>query len=547
LSIGAVIVFWILREKTHLLGDGMMLVKKLSTQDVARLNLAYLREPLSGRIFWLFQHHVLKPLGITQGEMGYAVLSVVFGIASLPLLTWLSHYFGTTAFKRRMFVASIAFGTTSRLFFGYVENYSVVYLLMICYLTAAAVHLHGDTGLWIPSVLFVLLFFARFGAACLGLSLLVLYGFKLRRGRWREVLYALAATAVVFLVVMILLQYDFTPLLDALRRQLTATPVWGIYNSSYGYPTFSLEHALEILNEQLLTGSFALPLIAAVLLLKTKRMNFRERQFIFLAASACGSFALMLVFDCAIGASRDWDVLAPYAFPLILLSLYLLIKYGTSTQYGRRAVWLIVALTLWHSLPYILVNADAGKAVQRFRLLQSEQLWSQNARRPATADLTLYFAQHDMPQEAVAACRTHLSRNRNDGHIQKVLGDIYYNLGDHALAADAYRAATEGQEPSSQAYYLDACINSGALYFEAKRYDDAITQYEKALVADSNTVEAYYNLGHAFLAKHDTDRAVFYWERLLQVSPADPDAERIHAAVDSMTIHRNQGQSFRVK
>jgi tetratricopeptide (TPR) repeat protein len=117
-----------------------------------------------------------------------------------------------------------------------------------------------------------------------------------------------------------------------------------------------------------------------------------------------------------------------------------------------------------------------------------------------------------------------------------VLGDIYYGLGQYADAAEAYRAATEYPFTTLE-YYLDACINSGTLYLKAQQYDAAITQYQKALAADSNTVEAYYNLGQAYLAKRDTARVVLYWTRLLELHPNDPDAENIRAKLSAMRKH----------
>jgi tetratricopeptide (TPR) repeat protein len=50
--------------------------------------------------------------------------------------------------------------------------------------------------------------------------------------------------------------------------------------------------------------------------------------------------------------------------------------------------------------------------------------------------------------------------------------------------------------------------------------DEAITYFQKAIVADPTYADAYFHIGVAFFNKQDFDQAIAYYEKALNANPA---------------------------
>ncbi len=67
--------------------------------------------------------------------------------------------------------------------------------------------------------------------------------------------------------------------------------------------------------------------------------------------------------------------------------------------------------------------------------------------------------------------------------------------------------------------FVELYINLGRLYFELKRYDDAICEYKMAVWLDSLNVRAYYYLCNLYEEQRDFDRAIDVCEKLIELQP----------------------------
>jgi tetratricopeptide (TPR) repeat protein len=94
------------------------------------------------------------------------------------------------------------------------------------------------------------------------------------------------------------------------------------------------------------------------------------------------------------------------------------------------------------------------------------------------------------------------------------LGNMYFRLGRHAEAIEAFQQATREDKSLLSAYY-----NLGAALYEAKRYDEALKAYEVALAPIEKDLEAgkkveaqhgraYLNLGAIYAQRQSWDRAL---------------------------------------
>ena len=64
----------------------------------------------------------------------------------------------------------------------------------------------------------------------------------------------------------------------------------------------------------------------------------------------------------------------------------------------------------------------------------------------------------------------------------------------------------------------------GVLLFNNQQYDEAISNFQKALQANPNLIHAYNYLGNAFQEKKQFDKSISYYEQAIQINPADVTA-----------------------
>lgn len=67
--------------------------------------------------------------------------------------------------------------------------------------------------------------------------------------------------------------------------------------------------------------------------------------------------------------------------------------------------------------------------------------------------------------------------------------------------------------------FVELYINLGRIYYELKRYDDAICEYRMAIWLDSLNVRAYYYLCQLFEEQRDFDNAIETCSKLIELQP----------------------------
>lgn len=121
------------------------------------------------------------------------------------------------------------------------------------------------------------------------------------------------------------------------------------------------------------------------------------------------------------------------------------------------------------------------------------------------------------PQQALKDAEEALKLNPQNAdawHIKALV--LHKSFGRLEEAQLAYAKALEFKNPFS-----DANVNLGGLYMDQKRYDDAITQYQKALddVMYPNPYIPQGNMGWAYFRKGDSQRAIELIKGAVQSNP----------------------------
>ena len=340
-------LFWIFRDTNFELGDSALLIRVLTRDVHARGYHIRFDEPLE-----LYVHSVayawLHRLAGWDVARSYALVSAIGGVAAVGALT--AYCARLTPRLEGRILAFALFVTSGffALFFGHVENYTLVLLGLIVYLLVAdmvlarrvplfwaaltlslSLCLHALAGFFLPSLAWLWLEIRTDGRgglrdlamAAIGLAIPVAATFVLcaALGVGPEQVGNTHAAALKFI-----------PLLD---RDYV----------NFQYSFLAPGHVAAVWNQLVLT---ALPGLLAILVALWQRfasgpgeplLDARGRFLV--AFAACGQF-LALTWNPDLGAYRDWDLFAVVGLGYAALGAYLVARVPGA---ARAALPIVVA------------------------------------------------------------------------------------------------------------------------------------------------------------------------------------------------------------
>jgi tetratricopeptide (TPR) repeat protein len=112
-------------------------------------------------------------------------------------------------------------------------------------------------------------------------------------------------------------------------------------------------------------------------------------------------------------------------------------------------------------------------------------------------------------------------------------GDAYGQKGQYDQAISDFNKALEINPRYAKAYN-----NRGIAYEMKGQYDQAISDYNKALKIDPETAETYYNRGNAHYKKGQYDRAISDFNKALEMNPRYAEAY-----INRGTVYSRKGQN----
>ncbi len=136
-----------------------------------------------------------------------------------------------------------------------------------------------------------------------------------------------------------------------------------------------------------------------------------------------------------------------------------------------------------------------------------------------------YFALREYDKSLEAYNRLAGAGNR-DARLLSRIAEIYYEKGELDSAYDYYKKIT-AMEPASENARI-AYINMGNIMDDARRYEEAIESYKKALIISPKDDSALYNLGIAYKHAGRPELAIEVWKKAAELNPESP---RPHMAI----------------
>ena len=202
---------------------------------------------------------------------------------------------------------------------------------------------------------------------------------------------------------------------------------------------WSAAHLRDFLNQQLLIGPLGLAIMLPGAFLALRRGVFRTRAGAFLLLAAGSFLAASWIASepfLVLGYAREWDMLAPagLAFTAIGLGFFVQARRQTATLI-TPLLWAL-ALSLFHTVPWVVLNASGVRNVERMKTLPLGE------GRAATTVGTWYM-RHGTDAQAIEWFQRALQEYPRSVNAWDKLGLVYAGQNRMNEAAEAYLHAVE--------------------------------------------------------------------------------------------------------
>jgi len=239
-------------------------------------------------------------------------------------------------------------GGFMQLFFGDVENYSLVSVVILLYFLLAYLFVKGKVKIIAPSMMLSLAMCFHLLAGWLLPSLVYLWIISARRKEYSQLMIGLASYVLVFLLTLLFLHFH-------------GLPIRSLYYRSHAFGHGG--HILEMLTRpsleyywQLINLLFLMfpALLMFIPLLTFKRIDASPFN-VFMILSTLFMLAFMFTWNAMLGVYNDWNLFAPCAIPLSILWWYNFVRIS-NLKYKTGICLGIFSTSMLHSYSWIISN-----------------------------------------------------------------------------------------------------------------------------------------------------------------------------------------------
>jgi tetratricopeptide (TPR) repeat protein len=543
-------LFYLLRARTHFLGDGYTLLSMLADEKPL-IKTRGLGEGLAH----LWVKSLIGGDARQAALLSYQVISIGAGLAFLATILLSARVLFTPMRDRILFALGIGSGGYMLLFFGYVENYSLFCLSILMFALTGVLASRGKLTKWLIILpLGLSVFFHVLGVTLIPAAVYLLVagtpaGDRLARmGRgmkWGLAGVLVVASATVFgyfYSTDYFFRFAFVP---PLQNQFTVD----------GYTLFSAKHLLDYLNLVILLVPGVLVLITA-LPTRAVRELLRRVEMRFLLVLVVCTLGAAFIFDPKLGMPRDWDLFSfpgvPVAVLLAMAMLYVKERAGA----GRHLLALF-ALMGWLALvprAETLANVDrsivqlrsyygidvARSAPVRSNLIEhlaslgrldeaarESELSARDYPEGDTLDAARSLFAKGKAGEAIRLCRFVIRRNPTLYGGWLLEGMCYNQLGDYDSAIHVLDIA-DGLNPHN----AQTCEEIAVARFATRRFSGVEALFLEARAADSTRLRPLLGLAALYQTTGRRGEFVSCFNTIIRRN--DAPAEYLRMAADEL-------------
>lgn len=517
-------VCWIAREKIYLLGDGYLMLRILPTLQSASDQYFAYNEPLPLFLIWKLWK-LLHAINVSiVPEIPYIIISIISGFISLLIIWSISKTIASDIIDRILLFLFFIGSGGLQLFFGYVENYSFVYLFMLLFLWSSILYTQNKIDLIVPSIIYGFLFVSHFGMLIVAPSLIILYYHSYRADKKKDILTSIGATIITTATLLWLCGYSLKIFADQLLQNSNRFIRITSYN---GYQLISWGHLINLINIQMLISPFALIIIIVSLFTISKQIFKGDKAILFLVISATSGIVFTTILNFRIGMSRDWDLISSFLLGIVVLAGYAWNKIQFEQTTKRKLFIMIVVLSIIHTASWISVNANEEISLKRFETLSDSRLWSKESMLSGYEELAIYFRGRMDGENSVNYYKKYIELDSSNSRILRSIAHVYLLMNNREEEIKHLeRAVNLGAKDR------DLFQKLGEANFKLKRHSKATSNFLRAISLDINHPDAYFGAGLSFEAMNDSTSMRKYLELYLTIYPNAPDKLAIQKLIE---------------
>jgi hypothetical protein len=419
------------------------------------------------------------------------------------------------------------------LFFGYVETYAVVLLMVSLFVLSGLLYLRGELRFWVVAVVFLAQALTHYLTIVTFPALAYLGWLGVRDGRKKDVAWGSAAACGLFLAVLFAIGFDVSNYFSQVPHKHylpLLAPVDPVERYSSPYTLFSPFHFIDLANLAVLLLAPAIGIAVVGLwhgrgTREAKGGGGARRDIVFLLGASAPAllFGFIVKFD--LGTARDWDVLAPYSYIVLLLAFaWAFARAPGGAAAGSAGV--IAASTLLHSMLWWSVTGADAAAVDRFRSLMDERLTGQGGMYSANLYLSRFYRQAQRPgRESAELWLRYIWLYPGD---IRGFRNVLYNTQEEGAAAAAEKirgwSRAFGRNPLTDRTMVELAVEFGNAALEAAALDDAEHFYRAALDVEPGSSAAWNNLGTVNARRDRFEEAAEMFAKAVEIDPGFADA-----------------------
>jgi Tfp pilus assembly protein PilF len=565
------IIFWLMREKTFLLGDGNLKIRAVrDVVQVSDIPAIFNNEPMAGLLYWKVRQLLLPAGLLPNDEFAIQLVTTLCGVFTLAALWYIAEeLLENIPHRILLFVFMIGSGVT-QFFFGYVEVYPPLYLFFVLLVLSLIRWEKNYLSVIYPSVIYGVLFSLHFGMIMLLPVMMVVWFCEARRTSVLHVVAACGAALVTSVLLLWLCGFSVPSFINAFtgreRHILTVDPGTA-YWSVYGF--FSWFHLLDLINIIILISPMAVPILLVFPLTAIGRTTLQGWTGIILFLCALCGLVFTTIVNPELGMARDWDLFATYLSSAVFCAAFflsVLLKNGILT--GRIMI-LLAGISFIPTAVFVSTNAQEKSSVRRCAALLDPRIMGRHAVLTGLEEIAVYYRGVKDVGRSAEYYEKYLSIDSSRDRIWMGLAHLYELSGDEAREATVYERAIrhgvagdeivvnlaglyvqKGRIPEASNLLkqaVDAHPDSpemnrsygSFLLNYSENYTAALGYFRQAIALDSSSADAWYNAGICSFRTNDSAGMKYYFEKFLHIEPFGTDANRVRRLLAGETQELN--------
>jgi hypothetical protein len=293
-----------------------------------------------------FWHYAHAWLGWDVRQSYHVLSSIAGGFYVLGLLALVAR---VRPSRPALFLGFVISGGYVQLFFGDIENYAFVTVMILVYVLATYLFLHDSRSFVLPSLALSVAMAFHLVAGWLLPSYVYLAGVCIKRGDARGLAKGVVAFVAVFGAVLLFFHFNGLPIQDLLTRGHALALARG--EAGEHLNTLNFGYYVQVANLVLLL----LPSVILVPALVAERGIDGSRFNVFLILASLCALLFLLVWNAQLGVYQDWNLFAPLFVPVAVFVSWNLARRRAEGVFSASLVAFALTSAI-HTYIWIVTN-----------------------------------------------------------------------------------------------------------------------------------------------------------------------------------------------